>query len=167
MPGGITAMLDINDLREGGVPVTSSCCRWTTDGAAACINSCVLHAGKGGNPELVRESQRRRFADVVLIDAVIAQDARWRDGDRHRPGQRLRHACHCSSAEPPPLRCAATYRTERLRTEFNALNKEVGQRRKVSIATLHIGSPLPWSQACIELGLHLLQVPDLLPGGTG
>ncbi len=80
---------------------------------------------------------------MALIDAVIAQDTRWRDGDRHRPGQCLRHARHCNSAEQAPLRCAATYRTERLRTEFNALNKEVGQRRKVRAATLHIGSPLP------------------------
>ncbi|KAK9828382.1 hypothetical protein WJX81_002118 [Elliptochloris bilobata] len=68
-------MLDINDLREA----------------------------KGGNPELARESQRRRFANVPLVDEVIEQDNQWRD---------------------------AIFRTERLRTEFNALNKEIGQRRK-------------------------------------
>jgi len=88
---------------------------------------------------------------VALIDAVIAQDTQWRDGDRRRPAQWLRHASHCNSAEPPPLRRAATYRTERLRTESNALNKEVGQRRKVSVTTVHIDCPLPWIQACVKL----------------
>ena len=34
--------------------------------------------------------------------------------------------------------CAAVYRTERLRTEFNALNKEIGQRRKVQGPCLHV-----------------------------
>lgn len=35
-------------------------------------------AEKGGNPELVRESQRRRFADVTLVDKVIQLDQEWR-----------------------------------------------------------------------------------------
>jgi hypothetical protein len=40
-----------------------------------------LHiAGKGGKPDLVRESQRRRYADVSLVDKVIDLDKQWRDG---------------------------------------------------------------------------------------
>lgn len=35
---------------------------------------------KGGNPEMVRESQRRRFAPVEDVDAVIAADEAWRKG---------------------------------------------------------------------------------------
>ena len=34
---------------------------------------------KGGDPERVRESQRRRFADVGLVDQVIEHDKRWRN----------------------------------------------------------------------------------------
>ena len=30
----------------------------------------LLRVEKGGNPELVKESQRRRFADVALVDKV-------------------------------------------------------------------------------------------------
>ena len=30
----------------------------------------LLREEKGGNPEIVRESQRRRFADVSLVDQV-------------------------------------------------------------------------------------------------
>ena len=33
---------------------------------------------RGGDPEKVRESQRRRFADVGLVDRVIEEDEKWR-----------------------------------------------------------------------------------------
>lgn len=35
---------------------------------------------KGGDPELVRESQRRRFADVAVVDRVIQLDHEWKAG---------------------------------------------------------------------------------------
>ena len=38
----------------------------------------TIRAYKGGDPEKVRESQRRRFADVALVDKVIAEDEEWR-----------------------------------------------------------------------------------------
>jgi seryl-tRNA synthetase len=37
------------------------------------------HTDKGGDPELVRESQRRRYADVTLVDRVIDLDTKWRE----------------------------------------------------------------------------------------
>ena len=37
----------------------------------------ILRKNKGGNPEKVRESQRRRFASVELVDEVIALDEKW------------------------------------------------------------------------------------------
>jgi seryl-tRNA synthetase len=39
---------------------------------------------KGGNPEMVRESQRRRFAPVEDVDVVIEKDKAWRAG-AYRP----------------------------------------------------------------------------------
>jgi hypothetical protein len=39
----------------------------------------------------VRESQRRRFADVGLVDKVVQLDNDWRAGE-----------CHCSIDSPPP-----------------------------------------------------------------
>ena len=33
---------------------------------------------QGGDPEAVRESQRRRFASVEIVDEIIAKDATWR-----------------------------------------------------------------------------------------
>lgn len=38
----------------------------------------LFREDKGGNPELVRESQRRRFKDVSLVDQVLTLDSEWR-----------------------------------------------------------------------------------------
>lgn len=38
----------------------------------------LFREDRGGNPELVRESQRRRFKDVTLVDQVLEHDAEWR-----------------------------------------------------------------------------------------
>jgi seryl-tRNA synthetase len=41
----------------------------------------LCFAEKGGDPELIRESQRRRFADVSLVDKVLELDVKWREGE--------------------------------------------------------------------------------------
>lgn len=33
---------------------------------------------KGGDPEALKEGQRKRFKDVALVDKVIDADAEWR-----------------------------------------------------------------------------------------
>lgn len=38
----------------------------------------LFREDRGGNPEIVRESQRRRFKDVALVDQVLELDAEWR-----------------------------------------------------------------------------------------
>lgn len=38
----------------------------------------LFREDRGGNPELVRESQRRRFKDETLVDKVIEWDQEWR-----------------------------------------------------------------------------------------
>ena len=40
----------------------------------------LFRTDQGGNPDLVRESQRRRYADVGLVDKVIEYDTEWRQG---------------------------------------------------------------------------------------
>ncbi len=40
----------------------------------------MFRAHEGGNPEAIRESQRRRFASVELVDQIIAADEKWRNG---------------------------------------------------------------------------------------
>jgi len=38
----------------------------------------ILFRTKGGNPELIRESQRRRFKSVEIVDEIIKLDEEWR-----------------------------------------------------------------------------------------
>jgi seryl-tRNA synthetase len=40
----------------------------------------LFRVEKGGDPELVKESQRRRHDPVEWVDQVIAMDQKWRDG---------------------------------------------------------------------------------------
>ena len=42
--------------------------------------SAWVYTDKGGDPEVVRESQRRRFADVAVVDRVIELDQEWKAG---------------------------------------------------------------------------------------
>lgn len=74
------------------------------------------HADKGGDPELVRESQRRRFADVSLVDQVIALDAEWR---------------------------SVRYELDSLQKDLNSISKEVGQIKKVRMHACMGGCQLP------------------------
>ncbi|EDX03561.1 GD22783 [Drosophila simulans] len=43
----------------------------------------LFRSDKGGNPDLVRENQKKRFKDVALVETVIAKDTEWRQC-RHR-----------------------------------------------------------------------------------
>jgi seryl-tRNA synthetase len=38
----------------------------------------LFRAFQGGNPEAIRESQRKRFAPVEIVDEIIAKDEQWR-----------------------------------------------------------------------------------------
>lgn len=49
--------------------------RWR-EGRMLDIN--LFREEKGHDPERIRESQRRRFADVALVDHIILLDKQWR-----------------------------------------------------------------------------------------
>lgn len=40
----------------------------------------LFRADHGGNPAVLKESQRRRGANVQCVDQVIELDKAWRDG---------------------------------------------------------------------------------------
>ncbi|KAK3284060.1 hypothetical protein CYMTET_8269 [Cymbomonas tetramitiformis] len=63
----------------------------------------LFRADKGGDPEKIRESQRRRYADVDLVDKVIELDAKW---------------------------VAARFQLDECNRKLNAAQKEIGARRK-------------------------------------
>ncbi|XP_062144854.1 serine--tRNA ligase [Alnus glutinosa] len=62
----------------------------------------LFRVEKGGNPDLIRESQRRRFAKVELVDEVIKIDKEWRQ---------------------------LQFELENLRKDFNKINKQIAQLR--------------------------------------
>ncbi|KAF7154756.1 hypothetical protein RHSIM_Rhsim01G0058000 [Rhododendron simsii] len=66
----------------------------------------LFREDKGHNPEIIRESQRRRFASVDLVDEVIRLDKEWR------------------------LRL---FEFEQCRKDINKINKDVGNLKIVSI----------------------------------
>ncbi|XP_010550968.1 PREDICTED: serine--tRNA ligase, cytoplasmic [Tarenaya hassleriana] len=55
---------------------------------------------KGNNPEIIRESQRRRFASVEIVDEIMKLDKEWRQRQ---------------------------FEVENFRKEFNKLNKQVAK----------------------------------------
>ena len=65
----------------------------------------LLRTDKGGDPEKVRQSQKNRFADETLVDAVIELDEKWRKSN---------------------------YVSEGAKMEFNKVNKEIADRKKAS-----------------------------------
>ncbi len=63
---------------------------------------------RGGNPELIRESQRRRFAPVEDVDAVIAMF------EDHRK---------------------TAYAATQVKSKINAIQKQIGPKKKVRRGT--------------------------------
>ena len=68
----------------------------------------LFRTDQGGNPDLVRESQRRRYADVSLVDKVIEHDSEWRKSvpRRTREKERARSATCRALVRGPPTRHA-------------------------------------------------------------
>eukprot|EP00976_Prorocentrum_cordatum_P034870 708794-Prorocentrum_minimum.AAC.3 len=62
----------------------------------------LFRVEKGGNPDIVRESQRRRYAPVEAVDKVIELDTAWRN---------------------------ARYELDTLNRDFNKINKDVAKKK--------------------------------------
>ncbi|XP_077212714.1 serine--tRNA ligase-like isoform X2 [Tasmannia lanceolata] len=62
----------------------------------------LFREDKGNDPEIIRESQRRRFASVELVDEIILLDKEWRQSQ---------------------------FELDNLRKDFNRINKEVARLR--------------------------------------
>ncbi|XP_078152110.1 serine--tRNA ligase-like [Carex rostrata] len=66
----------------------------------------LFRAEKGFDPEIVRESQRRRFASVEIVDEIINLDKEWRQRQ---------------------------FELESLRKDFNKINKEVARLKVLKL----------------------------------
>lgn len=38
----------------------------------------LFRSDKGGDPEKMRENQKKRFKDVKLVDLIVEKDLQWR-----------------------------------------------------------------------------------------
>lgn len=54
----------------------------------------LFRADKGGNPDKIREIQKKRYKDVGLVDKVVELDTTWRQ-HRHKADQwnKLKNLC--------------------------------------------------------------------------
>ncbi|XP_031478544.1 serine--tRNA ligase [Nymphaea colorata] len=96
----------------------------------------LFREDKGNDPERVRESQRRRFASVEIVDEIIRLDKEWRQRQ---------------------------FELENLRKDFNRINKEVA-RLKISggDATEMIKSTDENKQLTAKKEIEVQEVRDVL-----
>lgn len=80
-------MLDIQLFRTGQQRLHKQQEQSHSQAWSLTLSCCV--AEKGGNPDIVRESQKRRYSDVGLVDKVVSLDADWRSGKYQNPNQHL------------------------------------------------------------------------------
>lgn len=76
----------------------------------------LFRADKDGNPDKIRENQRKRFKDVALVDTVVEQDTLWR---------KLRHDA------------------DNLNKLKNVCSKEIGQKMKTKEPVGPEDEPVP------------------------
>lgn len=79
---------------------------------------------RGGNPDQIRESQRRRYAPEEAVDEVIAL---YEDHRRSLP-PRSRNICRSSVCIDLML---AKYEAQQVGSKINATQKEIGKKKKV------------------------------------
>ena len=65
----------------------------------------LFRKDKGGKPEVVKESEKRRFRDTNLVEKVIELDTQWRKKN---------------------------YEAEQMAAEFGVLNKAIAKKKKAS-----------------------------------
>ncbi|KAK4292584.1 hypothetical protein Pmani_034672 [Petrolisthes manimaculis] len=91
----------------------------------------LFREDQGGQPEKVRESQRRRFKDVAVVDKVIEVDTKWR---------------------------AARHRGDLLNRMGNVISKTVGEKKKAKEAEgTETNVPAEIKEKLTELTVELLR----------
>lgn len=113
------------------------------------LDICLLRTDQGGNPELVRESQRRRYADVGLVDKVIAYDEEWRQtrgaldlAKKDKNATQKKIGEFMKKKETPPAELAAEKKAHEAKiVELEAKEKELIETRDATLG--QIGNLVP------------------------
>ncbi|GAB2279871.1 hypothetical protein Dimus_014507 [Dionaea muscipula] len=93
----------------------------------------LFREDKGGNPELIRESQRRRFADVAIVDEIIALDVEWRR--RQFDLEDSRKQLNSISKEVARLKIAKEDATEKIKSTEET--KELIAKKTADVEEVH------------------------------
>jgi len=93
----------------------------------------LLRKDKGGDPEIVKESERRRFRGTELVDEIIALDNDW---------------------------IKAKFNTDEKRKEINALQNQITERKKASKGSDTCEDLLPQKKKLEEEGVELERLSD-------
>jgi seryl-tRNA synthetase len=88
---------------------------------------------KGGNPEKIKESQRRRYAPEEAVDEVIAL---YEDHRKSEYGAQIGHICRFTNS------LIAQYQATQINTKINEVQKQIGAKRKVCLALITRHEPV-------------------------
>lgn len=80
-------------------------------------------AERGGNPEAIRESQRRRFASVEVVDEIISLFEDHRKSNVPHSLMRF--------FQPAHVDVTAQYGATQLNGKINELQKQIAKKKKV------------------------------------
>ncbi|XP_059648537.1 serine--tRNA ligase [Cornus florida] len=89
----------------------------------------LFRVDKGQNPEIIRESQRRRFADVDLVDEVIRLDEQWRK--RQFELDNLRKDLNKIAKEVGKLKIAGEDASEKIKSSEE--NKQLSANKETEV----------------------------------
>lgn len=96
----------------------------------------LFREDKGNNPEVIRESQRRRFANVDIVDEIISLDKEWRQRNDQFPFFLLLVFLTFIIVfvyRSYLVVVLGQFELDNLRKEFNQINKRVAKLKIVSV----------------------------------
>lgn len=91
-------------------------------------------ADRGGNPNKIKESQRSRFASEKAVDDVIAL---YEEARRGKLSSIARVRVIMYRPWLTVMDHAARYEVTQIGSQLNALQKEIGKKKKVGASSIH------------------------------
>ena len=80
---------------------------------------------KGGNPDKIRENQKKRFCDVSMVDKIVLADENWRKGNSWCQG------CVLAIFWLSPFLLSARFNADQFNKLKNMVSKVIGEKMKV------------------------------------
>ena len=95
----------------------------------------LFRTDKGGDPEKMRENQRKRFKDEKLVDFIVEKDNQWR---QCKLLFLLTLFCCVSRLVTDSSLFLVRFQLDNWNKLKNACSKEIGEKMKVTFVHLYI-----------------------------